>query len=201
MESLQQLVIERLDAAGVGGRLGGLVVGVPRDELEHLIDGPAGAQAGFAGVARWREVRQGELLGGQLGLDGMAEDDPGLVIAAGRAALEQVLALAALDGELRRPPAAAPELLQALDGSNVVVRQDDDQLVPGKGVVVKLALGGRAGAACRRHGGGRLGDGGVGGEGFSHGGAWAQRRRDRVRASRQLRLLRIDAPAASFSHS
>ncbi len=176
VKRLQERVVKRQHAAGVGGGFRGLVVKLPRYELEHLVDRPVVHRHRLLGIARQDQVGQGKLPAGQFRLDGVAEADLVLLVPPAGSPLELEFSRARLDDQLGRPPAAAAELLQRLDYPNVVVREDDGQLVAVEDVVVITALGAvasraRPPGAGRRDGGRRLGDGGVCGERLGH---WRQ---------------------------
>src|SRR5688500_4755942 len=133
-------MIESEDAAGVEGGLEGLGVGLAGGVLEQLVNAVAPLEHRVVLAARADQVREGELLAGEVKLDRVAEGDlEGVVLAAG-AALHEELALLGDDQELGRFPRAPGELDDRVDDADVEVGEDDAEFFGAE----LLALSGEA---------------------------------------------------------
>ena len=116
---LEELVIEAQGFSGVEGGFRGVVVAIAADVLEEFVDGVVVLEHGVVFLARADEVGEGELLGGEVELEGVGEGDfEGVVLAAG-AAFEEVLAFFCGDEELGRAAGTAGILLDGLNGADV----------------------------------------------------------------------------------
>ena len=144
-EVLEQLVVQRQHAAAVERRLQRLRVALAGDVLEQLVDAVAPLEHRVVVFLGADQVRQRELLAGQVKLQGVAEGDLERVVLAAGAALEQELALLADDQQLGGLARALGVVDDGVDDADVEVRQDDGQFF-GAERLAAAGLAGRAGA-------------------------------------------------------
>src|SRR5690606_30673503 len=122
--------------------LEGAVVAGALDVLEELVDAALPLQHRVVVFLGADEVGEGELLLGEVELEGVAEGDlEGVVLAAG-AAFEEEHAPVGADEELGGLAGAAGELLDLVEGADVVVGEDDGELVGGESGPAACAGGG-----------------------------------------------------------
>ena len=156
-ESFEQLVVQREHAAGVERALQRLRVALAGDVLEQLVDAVAPLEHRVVFLARPDQVRQRELLLGQVKLKRVAERDLERVVLPPRAALEEELALLADDEQFRGFAGPAREVDDGVDHPDVEVRHHDRQLFGRKrladaGLARRPRTGDGRGLDGRRHG-------------------------------------------------